>query len=342
MARSSRRTQHLVGSRTLKEKGATINAGTEHERIVDVYEVKSLCGEKYSSKIAYGEDSIPYGYAKHEWAVDTCTACQSKFYARKLREMNPPFPFKMLDRVDMSAEPLPYGLNKWTFKSVYPVVETALLADDVEDRIVGFICIESGWGKSWAVYTWQDTTTMGDMGKGQIGEPRMGRGSDDMQYTPGPHYPGGERPSYKRVPKNFSSKEAALLEFPYMMEAGVLKTRQQVIRAAREYLGTYQDRERQREQERAEREAERARLAQERQTKREALLSDIREVLANDNTSNFIHDVIWRTAREAGFTEQDLYGSKAWVGEEEPASAPLAGAAPSSEPVTDEWGEVIG
>jgi len=329
MARRSSRTQHLIGSRTLKEKGATINAGTAQERVVDIYEIKPLCGEKYAGSIAYGEDSVPYGYAKHDWAHDTCSTCQSKALSKKLKDMMPPFQYRMLDRVDMSAVPLPYGLNRYMFKSVYPVIDRTLLADDDQDKIVGFICIESGWGKSWEVYTWGDTTHMRDLDDGKIGEPKLDR--SEITYIKGPLYPGADRSTYKSPAKRFASKEAALMEFPYMMEGGVLKTRGQVIAKAQAYLVEYREKEARRAAERAEQAAERERMATERQTKREALLTDIREALNDATLSNFNRDVMFRVAREAGFSEDELSGPLA----DAPAPA-------TAEPLTDEWGEVIG
>jgi hypothetical protein len=265
-----------------------------------------------------------FGYTQHS---SPCPKCQSKKLASQIKEN--PIPFRLGDRVDMSEDAQnPYGVYRWGYKSVYPVIDTRILADDVEDKVVAFVVVESGWGKKWEVRPWERTTSARDE---KARPPKLS--SEPIEYTKpsetiGDHTYGG----YKTKAHCLASKEAALLLIPVMDEQGILKTRQSLIAQDQEWLDGMKAREAERERESQERHARRLAEAAERQTKREALLADIREALNDASLSNFNRDVMFRVAREAGFTEEEL------------ASGPLAEApAPATAgPLTDEWGEVIG
>jgi hypothetical protein len=321
MARSSGRRDHIV--KTREDTGELSQNGdgtTGPERVNYI----AWCGETSRGfKTSYGTYSDPYGFTSYEKAFRPCSKCQSKMLAAKLKAE--PIGFVLGERVDASDENNPYGVNRYGYKSVYPVIDTGILADEEQDRVVGFICIDNGWGQLWEIHGWERETRASDA------EPRNPRVSGAvMSYEK--RISDSSDKMFMHDAKNFSSKEEALMVFPTLSEQGRLKTRPAILEEDRRWLEERRQRAEQAEREAAERAAERERMAKERQTKREALLADIREALNDASLSNFNRDVMFRVAREAGFTEEEL------------ASGPLAEApAPATAgPLTDEWGEVIG
>lgn len=168
MARHGKRgTNHLVG--TIKALGERETVDDKGEKTMKpAWQINALCNDQYAKRTTFVEPGkIDYpGFAKFAWGHDTCPRCQSIFYSKLLKEMGPKFPYYLGERYDMS-QPLPFGISKWTWKSVYPVFERGVLADrDDPSRIVAFICIENGWGKSWSVHGWEpqygSISTLGD------------------------------------------------------------------------------------------------------------------------------------------------------------------------------------
>ena len=318
MARSSGRRDHIVKTKVDTGELSPNGDGTTGPERVNF---TAWCGETGRGfKTSYGSYSEPYGWTSYEKAFRPCPKCQSKMLAAKLKEA--PIGYSLGERVN-GAEENPYGVHNWGYKSVYPVIDNGIIADDERDRVVGFICVESGWGKLWRIQGWQGQTRGSDK---EVAEPKIG-GVVEYQKA----FSTDSDKTYKTDATGYSSKEEALLAFPMLSEQGVLKTRPAILERDRQWIKGMAEKEAEREREREERDAERERLRQEREDKRAALLADIREALNDATLSNFNHDVMFRVAREAGFSEEEL------------ASAPLA-AAPvpaTAEPLTDEWGQII-
>ena len=335
----SRNNKHLIGSVTLTGEitQADVDAGRQLAVGTKVWKIESLCGEKWSGQSVYGEawadwkfgdtsPSAPYGYATFDWQVDCCSKCQSKALQRKLKAS--PIGYSLGGRVDLSVAPLPYGLRTYPFKSVYPV------SRDSDNQIVGFITIEDGWGKKWGIYGWGSNLRMGDMDKGEMPDPVMDTGEvlkvKKLKIKTDKTAP-DEYDTYESTMNRITSKEAALLLFPELDKQGKLRTEAEVRASDAKTMETWT-------RNKVEREAQRAIDAQRRederiaaQNQREALITDIRDVLFNDeNLSNFARDVLFRTAKAAGITEDELMTAN-----------PLADETAPSEPETDEWGVVI-
>jgi hypothetical protein len=291
------------------------------------------CGEKSRGF----RNSNPV-YFRDYHGTDVCPKCSSKYWADKLaqrREDGTVYPFRLGDRLDLTPpsdyrQPMPMGVDRYYWKSLYPVLQTNVLVDDEEEKIVGFIGIESGWGKKWEIRAWERALTQGEHETGVVSMTVNGSIAQKFLETLKP-LPSGER--IKTDAKGYPSKEAALAEIEKLLDDGHLMTYRAVKVDKARRIEIAREEKAQRERDREEHAARMEARRKEKESARAALLSDIREALSNDNTSNFAHDVIWRTAREAGFTEEELYGT---------SPAPLAEAAPSSEPVTDEWGQIIG
>lgn len=318
MARSSGRRDHIV--KTVNPTGTFTEAQDGYPSVERV-DYTAWCGETSRGfKSRYGHDSLPVGFTNYEKAFRPCPKCQSKMLAAKLKEA--PIGYSLGERVN-GAEDNPYGVHNWGYKSVYPVIDNGILADDERDRVVGFICVETGWGKLWRIQGWQGQTRGSDK---EVAEPKLG-GVVEYQKA----FSSDSDKTYKTEATGYSSKEEALLAFPMLSEQGVLKTRPAILERDRQWIKGMAEREAERQREAAERDAERERLRLEREDRRSALLADIREALNDATLSNFNRDVMFRVAREAGFSEEEL------------ASAPLA-AAPvpaTAEPLTDEWGQII-
>lgn len=273
-----------------------------------------------------------------DWEVGCCSRCQSKALSRKLKAE--PIGYSLCDRVDMSAKSLPYGLKSYGFKSVYPVKR------DSDGEIVGFITIEDGWGKKWAIYGWSSNLRMGDLSEGKMPDPIMACDYDSLLkvkkklYKADPNAP-DEYDNYESTLNKLSSKEAALLLFPDLDAQGELKTESEVRASDAETAADWKRRADERAAQIAEdaRRREDARVVA--QQKREALLTDIRDVLFNSEPplANFARDVLIRTALAAGYTQAELDDSFNIdkLDFETHSTAPLA----AGEAETDEWGEVI-
>lgn len=314
MARSSGRRDHIA--KTVTPTG-TFTEGQTGYPSVERVDYTAWCGE---TNRGFGR-TPPVGFTTYEGAFRPCPKCQSKMLAAKLK--SEPIGYSLGERVDASDEKNPYGVYRWGYKSVYPVIDNGIIADDERDRVVGFICVETGWGKLWRIQGWQGQTRGSDK---EVAEPKIG-GVVEYQKA----FSTDSDKTYKTAATGYSSKEEALLAFPMLSEQGVLKTRPAILERDRQWIKGMAEKEAEREREREERDAERERLRQEREDKRAALLADIREALNDATLSNFNRDVMFRVAREAGFSEEEL------------ASAPLAVApAPATAgPLTDEWGEII-
>lgn len=313
MARSSGRRDHIA--KTVVPTG-TFTEGQTGYPSVERVNYTAWCGE---TSWSYGR-TPPVGFTTYDGAFRPCPKCQSKMLAAKLKAE--PIGYSLGERVDGSDESNPYGVHRWGYKSVYPVIDNGVLADEERDRVVGFICVETGWGKLWRIQQWQGQTTASDK---EVREPRLGGVISYQKKI------GESEKTYPHDASGYSSKEEALMMFSLLSEQGLLKTRPAILERDRQWIKGMAEKEAEREREREERDAERERLRQEREDKRAALLADIREALNDATLSNFNRDVMFRVAREAGFSEEEL------------ASAPLAVApAPATAgPLTDEWGEII-
>jgi hypothetical protein len=161
MARGRGHQEHLLG--TVKALGDRETVNEAGEKVMKpAWQINALCNDQHEKRTTFVEPrdgSVPYGFAKFAWAHDCCSRCQSIFYKNLLKEKGNAFPYYLGERYDMSA-PLPFGISKWTWKSVYPVYERGILADcDDPTKIVAFICIETGWGKSWSIHGWKPANT---------------------------------------------------------------------------------------------------------------------------------------------------------------------------------------
>lgn len=317
---SSGRRDHIVKSKVDTGELSQNGDGTNGPERVNF---TAWCGETGRGfKGVHSGYTLPYGWTDYEKAFRPCPKCQSKMLAAKLKAE--PIGYALGERVNASDENNPYGVSKWGFKSVYPVIDLGILADEERDRTVAFICIDNGWGKLWEIHPWERVTNARDK---EPREPKFS-GGGVMSYQ---KKIGDSEKSYPHDAKGYASKEEALMAFPMLSEQGLLKTRPALLEADREWIAAMAERE-------AEREAERAVDAQRRedariaaQNKREALITDIRDVLFNDESlSNFARDVLFRTAKAAGITEDELMTAN-----------PLADETVNAEPETDEWGVVI-
>ena len=320
MARSSGRRDHIVKTKVDTGELSQNGDGTTGPERVNF---TAWCGETGRGfKTSYGSYSEPYGFTSYEKAFRPCPKCQSKMLAAKLKAE--PIGYRLGDRVDASDESNPYGITKWHFKSVYPVIDTGIMADEEIDKVVGFVCIDNGWGKLWEIHGWDRVTQMRDE---KPRNPKVCTGAV-VEYQ---KQIGDSEKTYPHKANGYASKEEALMAFPMLSEQSLLRTRPMILKADQEWLDSVKQREIERQREAEERDAERERRRLEREDKRAALLADIREALNDATLSNFNRDVMFRVAREAGFSEEEL------------ASAPLAVApAPATAgPLTDEWGEII-
>ncbi|USN15707.1 hypothetical protein BABAJAGA_00670 [Brevundimonas phage vB_BgoS-BabaJaga] len=317
MARSSGRRDHIVKTKVDTGELSQNGDGTSGPERVNM---TAWCGETSRGfKTSYGSYSLPPGWTDYEKAFRPCPKCQSKMLAAKLKEA--PIGYRLGERVN-GAEENPYGVGNWGYKSVYPVIDTGIMADDEIDKVVGFICVESGWGKLWRIQQWQGQTTAHDK---EVREPKIGGVVSYQKKI------GDSEKTYPHDASGYSSKEEALMMFSLLSEQGLLKTRSAILTRDRQWVEGMAQKEAERERQREADAAEREQRRLEREDKRAALLADIREALNDATLSNFNRDVMFRVAREAGFSEEEL------------ASAPLAVApAPATAgPLTDEWGEII-
>lgn len=319
MARSSGRRDHIVKSKTDTGELSQNGDGTSGPERVNFV---AWCGETGRGfKTSYGSYTTPYGWTDYEAAFRPCPKCQSKMLAAKLKAE--PIGYRLGDRVDASDESNPYGINKWHFKSCYPVIDTGIMADDEIDKVVGFITIDNGWGELWEIHPWERRTNASDT---EPRDPKCSAGGI-IEYK---ERIGDSEKMYPKKASGYASKEAALMAFPMLSEQELLKTRPALLAADRQWIANMAQREEERQREREEAAAERERIAAQRQTEREALLTDIREALNDTALTNFTRDVMFRTAKAAGFSEVDLSGPLA-----------VAPAPATAERRTDEWGEVI-
>ncbi len=118
---------------------------------------------------------------------------------------------------------------------------------------------------------------------------------------------------------------------PTLSGQSLLRTRQACLDADQQWIDNIKAKEEVRQIERETLEQSRAAERERSERERETLVKDIRDALASEAISNFVADVLFRTAKRAGISEAELTGPLAV------ASAPA-----TAEPLTDEWGEVIG
>lgn len=301
--------RHRVHDHLLKSETPTGVFGVDGDGAPSRERTKytAWCGETRSGHVGYLPPHLVRDSAR------PCPKCQSKKLAAKIKAE--PIPFKLADRVDLSGDDNPYGLSRWGFKSVYPVIDTRVLADDERDRVVAFVTIDSGWGKQWEIHPWEMPYHRGDPSR--LPEPTCSTSGVITFTTPtviSPAIPGTsikelKTGGYKRDARRLVSKEEALLLIPLMDEQGLLKTRQGIFAQMRENRAREDAAQLLRDQEAAERQKRRDREREEQQRTRDGLLADIREVLHSGGLSNFARDVMFRTARAAGFGEDDLTAS---------------------------------
>ncbi len=141
MARSRGTRNHIT--RTVVATGTFTEPSEAYPDLkpVEKFEYTSWCGEK---RMGY-ERSSPHNFESYA-SVQSCTKCKSKHAAAELKAN--PIQFRLGDRVDLSNENNPYGVRTYSgYKSVYPVIDMNILAEDERDQVVGFVTIENGWGK---------------------------------------------------------------------------------------------------------------------------------------------------------------------------------------------------
>lgn len=324
MARRSSRTKHLIGSVTFHSEVTQeqIDAGRQAPLGQKTWSVTSLCGEKYSGTTVFGdrwigypntaspiyESDMPYSYTGFADSVHTCGACQSKALARKLKAE--PIGYRLADRMDNSKPQ--YGVRGYDYKSVYPVIR------ERDNEIVGFICIDTGWGKSWKVYTWGSNVRMRDYDAGVLPDPEINDGDRDnilkyrrTKYQTREQIAAGEPQvyeDYESTANNIASKEAALMLFPELDKQGKLRLQSEIRASDAEGFERWKTARAERAREQAEEDQRRADARALAQNKREALLTDIRDVLFNSEPplANFARDVMIRTALAAGYTQAEL------------------------------------
>lgn len=328
MARYSGRRDHMV--KTTTDTGEFTQNG-DGSPGVEKANVKAWCGETGRTfKSGHGRYTLMPGWTEaRDTAFGVCPKCSSKYWAAKLEERN--CPFKLGERLDLSGDNRPFGASKYYWKSLYPVIDTRILADaDDPRRIVAFIGVESGWGKQWEIRVWAPNSRMRDVEEGAIAEPIIGDVADYTRRWKSGGYDGTPEKidMTKTDAKRIQSKEQALSMISDMEADGHLRSYQNCIDSDKESLARHKRIQAEKQREREERDAERERMRLEREDKRSAMLLDILEVLNDKALSNFNRDVVFRVAREAGFSEIELSGS---------APAPVA----AGEPETDEWGIII-
>lgn len=243
MARRGRgRVEHLMGTRKSVGLRETVNEAGE-KVMKEAWQVGALCNDSYEKRTTFVADSVPYGFGKFPWAHDVCSGCQSKFYAKWIAENPSKIGYRIGGRLDLTNAP--YGISKWAYKSVYPVYDKAILVDrdEWDQAIVGFICIQNGWGHSWEIHEWMASDLrFNDVDKPDVDlSPKMGGIADkfDHEYMPSraaddifvysdeirTYESGGQKKPFKSEAKGFPSKEYALLNFiPHMVADGCLKS----------------------------------------------------------------------------------------------------------------------
>jgi hypothetical protein len=243
MARSQRgvgnSAKHMVGTITPHD----IDKEDGRQR----YIVKPLCsGDRWDYAYVYTDDREAVErqvcdtgsfskFTKFEWAHDVCSGCQSKYLAKQQKEH--PLPYFIGERYDLKYDYAkkikpPHGIGT-SWKSVYPVIDRNILADaDDPRKIVAFIVIDNGWGKSWQIHGWTSDVRMRDYEAEGLSEPKMD--SDHAQYTH--RYESGGydgKPlvmqESKRGANRFASKEFCLTLIEDMLKDGHIRTYQQIV-----------------------------------------------------------------------------------------------------------------
>lgn len=275
MARYGRRHEHIVKSQ----------APLDDDRIT----YTAWCGDHTT-----GYHGVMPVYFTKTRSPRSCPKCQSKMLAAEIKAN--PIPYKLAERVNTKDPANPYGLTSYGYKSVYPVIDCGILADDEIDRVVAFVTIDNGWGCTWEVHGWQRTTYAdhGEPTEPKVSGAPIGYDRHDLASAP-----------IRVEARRLHSKEEALLLIPTLAEQGRLTTRQACLEADRAWIAKRQEFAQRSAREAAEREAERQKRREAEARERNALLADLREVLAED-MPNFTRDVIFRAALKAGFTEADL------------------------------------
>lgn len=339
MARHSNRHEHLQG--TIKYVGE-LPTGADNIP-TRTWKVAALCNDEYGGRhtiVDPTDGRDVHGFGKFPWAHDICTKCQSLFYAKWIKENPSKVGFRLGDRIDLSrenADNIPFGISRYTWKSVYPVYDKSYLIDDRDSpqAIVAFICIESGWGKNWQVHGWKaanvrisdvdrddfDPTPVFDSGvaqkfsydldrSGDVDPVLWGEGGAPRTYTSG----GVERRMTSDA-KGYGSKEYALLNIiPNMVRDGALKTYNDRLDEATGYRAA----ERERQAERAREAAERQVIRDQQMAAKQSELEHIKEALMDlvsdgrDGISNYEREGLFLAAKQLGI---DLTAVKPYAGQ---------------------------
>jgi hypothetical protein len=311
MARGSRSYKHLIGA--VEFIGEITQADVDQGRQAPVgtkeWTIKPLCGEKWASHHVQGEkwatfdpaqpgfeSDMPYGFTSFAESVDVCSRCQSKALAQKIKAEGSNG-YTLGER--MNNEEPAFGLGKWHgYKSVYPVTR------DADGLIIGFIAIEAGWKKQWAVYTWEaPSVTMGMVERGEkLGKPSLAKNAVRYKTAPYAYSSGRTSEGYETDAKRLASKEAALLLFPQIDAQGRFKTEAQVLAEAQGEYDRYIEAKQERARDAAER-AERARQAlDERRVDIEHVTEAIRTLTAagDERLTNFEREGLFLAAKRLG------------------------------------------
>ena len=277
-----------------------------------LFRIKPLCSEEYVFEDVTSAEMPVFRHSDYQkFSTDPedyrmCPQCQSK--ALHKRDGGKVGTYKLMDRLDFSKpeferkyrdgkyQPTKWGLERHAWKSVYPVMDVSVLADDEEDKIVAFIVIDNGWGKAWEIHGW-------DAGRENDDPPRMcphaakwTSVSKAWTARDGQEFP--ERETEMEA-KGINSKELALLRVPDMLERKHLKSHAEIVEFARKFKET-QEALAQRRRDEAD---ERNRLIAERNRRDAEDKAEIAEALreiATLDLTNFQRDGLLRAAKRLG------------------------------------------
>lgn len=315
MGRSQRRLgsdkRHLATTPTLRDLPAE---AIEQNKDIDRYEYKPICGEGYVRGTCKTAELPKFKYERFGGFTDDvtdtriCSRCQSKALAKAMGGMVGTL--KIGDRYNMSGK-LPHNISSYTWKSVYPVIDTSVLADaDDHRKIVAFICIESGWGKAWSIHGWTSS----------LHGRHLENLDDASKYPPGMDTSSAFRTTVREGwtaldgtvferreqvgnASALPSKEGALLLIPDMIARKQLMMYQDILDADKKNLEVHRDHRERHKAENLERDERRRQQAEERSAYMEHVRCALEELMAEDggpDLSNFQRDGLLTAAKLLG------------------------------------------
>ena len=277
-----------------------------------LFRINPLCGEEFAWQDVTTKELPEFRYDDYQkFSTDPedyrmCSRCQAK--ALHKRDGGKVGTYKIMDRLAFSQpeferkykdgkyQPTKWGLERYAWMSVYPVMDVSVLADDDHDKIVAFIVIDNGWGKAWEIHGWA-------LGREQDDPPRMDSNaanwtsvSKAWTSSSGEHFP--ERQSEMNA-KGINSKEMALLKVPDMVTRGQLKPYGHYDELAKKMVETQEALRQRRLEEIAQRDLERA-AQQRRDAEDKAEIAEALREIATLDLTNFQRDGLLRAAKRLG------------------------------------------